>query len=142
MHETRLHPSPPVRLLCLGGGVLALGLGLLGVVLPLLPTTPFILLAAACFARSSARFHRRLLGHPLVGPVIHEWHLHRAMPRRAKRLAWLLLTLSFGSSILLVPSPWHRGLLAGLGLTLAFFLWRVPVREPVASPSAQGGATQ
>jgi uncharacterized membrane protein YbaN (DUF454 family) len=125
----RPHDSRPVRLVCFGAGIAALGLGVAGIVLPVLPTTPFILLAAACFARSSARCHGYLLSHPIAGPVIHEWRTHRAMPRRAKRAGFLLMALSFGSSILIMDSVWHRLMLAALGLALAFFLWRVPVRE-------------
>lgn len=132
MHTARPHPSRLIRLICLAAGCTALGLGLAGIVLPLLPTTPFILLAAACFARSSSHFHAWLLRQPLAGPVILDWQRHRAMPRRAKRLAYTLLVLSFGASLLILDLTWHRLLLAGLGLTLGFFLWRVPVRELTA----------
>ncbi len=125
----RLHDSPLVRGLYLGLGIFALILGALGVVLPLLPTTPFVLLAAACFARSSESFHERLLAHRVVGPMIIEWHQHRAMSRQVKRWAYLLMILSFGSSILLMDATWHRVMLAVLGAVLGFFLWRVPVRE-------------
>jgi uncharacterized membrane protein YbaN (DUF454 family) len=52
------------------------------------------------------------------------------MPRRAKRWAYALMVLSFGSSILLMESAWHRAMLAVLGMILAWFIWRVPVREP------------
>lgn len=130
MTEARLHGSRLVRLLCLGAGFAALALGIAGVVLPVLPTTPFVLLAAACFAKSSVRFHDWLLGQRIAGPLIREWQQYRAMPRRAKRAAYGLMLLSFGTSILIMDSPWHRGMLAALGLTLAFFLWRIPVREP------------
>lgn len=116
-------------MLCLGLGVLALALGVVGIVVPVLPTTPFILLAAACFARSSERFHHYLLSHRIAGPIIHEWQTHRAMPRKAKRFAYGLMLLSFGTSILLMDSIWHRLMLASLGLVLGVFLWRVPVRE-------------
>ena len=71
--------------LALGG--LFLGLGLLGVVLPVLPTTPFLLLAAGCFARSSPRLHGWLLGHPVFGPPIRNWEENGAISRKAKRLA-------------------------------------------------------
>lgn len=124
------------RLIWLATGFLALGLGLAGVFLPLLPTTPFVLLAAACFARSSTRFHTWLLDHRLAGPVIREWQLHRAMPRRAKRVAYGLLLLSFGSSMLLVDADWHRLLLAALGISLGYFLWRVPVRDAPDQPAS------
>ena len=129
MNVVRLHDSRLVRLLCLGTGLMALGLGILGVVLPVLPTTPFILLAAACFARSSLRFHDWLLRQPVAGAIIQEWQAHRSIPRRAKQAAFVLMAISFGSSIWLLDSDWHRVLLALLAMVLAFFLWRVPVRE-------------
>ncbi len=88
------------------------------------------LLLAACFAKSSVRVHDTLLTHRLTGPLIQAWQTHRAMPARAKRAAYILMLLSFGSSILIMESPWHRLMLAGLGLVLIFFLWRIPVREP------------
>lgn len=128
MTTLRLHDSRLMRLFCLGLGVLALVLGALGIVLPVLPTTPFVLLAAACFARSSRRFHDALLGHALLGPVIHEWQTHRAMRRQVKRWAYGLMLLSFSTSILLLDVWWHRLMLVALGLVLGFFLWRVPVR--------------
>ncbi len=129
MTEARLHDNRWLRLACLAVGLCALVLGLAGILLPVLPTTPFILLAAACFARSSLRFHGWLLEHRIAGPLIREWHEHRAMPLKAKRFAYVLMAISFGSSILIMESAWHRGLLALVGLTLLFFLWRVPVRE-------------
>ncbi len=128
MTTLRLHDSRLVRLLCLGAGVAALLLGVLGIFLPVLPTTPFILLAAACFARSSRRFHDALLDHRLLGPIIQEWQTHRAMQRRVKHGAYLLMLLSFSTSIWLMDTFWHRLMLAILGAVLGFFLWRVPVR--------------
>lgn len=76
-----------MRGLWLTAGMLFLGLGLLGVLLPVLPTTPFLLLAAACFARSSPRLHGWLLGHPLFGPPIRNWEENGAISAKAKRLA-------------------------------------------------------
>ena len=135
MTVARPHKSRLLRLVCLGAGIAALVLGVAGIVTPVLPTTPFILLAAACFARSSVRLHGHLLRHSVAGPIIHEWQTHRAMPRRAKQAGFLLMLLSFGSSILMMESVWHRLMLAALGLVLAYFLWRIPVRE-IPDPGA------
>ncbi len=132
MTGAHLHDSRLVRLACLIAGMLALALGLLGIVVPVLPTTPFVLLAAACFARSSRRLHDALLAHRIAGPIIHEWRTYRAMPRKVKRVAYGLMLLSFAISIMLMQSNWHRSMLAVIGLILLFFLWRVPVREIAA----------
>jgi uncharacterized membrane protein YbaN (DUF454 family) len=88
------------RLLWLCLGWLALGLGLLGVVLPILPTTPFMLVAAAAFAKSSPRFHRWLVEHPTFGPPVRDWRAHGAISRRAKVLAVGTMLAVLGLSIL------------------------------------------
>lgn len=123
-----LHESPVVRMLYLGAGFLALFLGILGAILPILPTTPFILLAAACFARGSEYFHRKLLENGIAGPVIRDWQLYRSIPRRVKRWAYFLMALSFGSSILIVPEIWQKIMLITIGIILAFFIARIPER--------------
>ena len=76
-------------------GLTSLALGIAGVVLPLLPTTPFVLLSAYCFARSSPRLHDWLLGHKIFGPLIHNWEQHRAISQRAKVLAVLSMAVGF-----------------------------------------------
>lgn len=127
-NAAQLHDSPLARAMFLALGSLALLLAVLGVFLPVLPTTPFVLLAAACFARGSERLHNGLLAHRVAGPIIHEWREHRSMPAGVKPWAFLLMGLSFGISILLVESNWHRAMLAGIAIVLAVFLWRIPVR--------------
>lgn len=130
---SKLHDSRLMRLVFLWLGFVALLLGALGVVVPVLPTTPFILLAAACFARGSERFHRHLLAHRIAGPIVREWEEHRSMPPGVKAWAFALMFVSFGVSLLLVPSAWHRLMLLAIAAVLAFFLWRVPVRAPGAN---------
>lgn len=83
-------------------GFLWVGLAVLGAVLPLLPTTPFLLLAAGCFARSSPELHRRLLANPTFGPMIRDWQENRTIPKRAKILALTSLVVFGGSSVLFV----------------------------------------
>ena len=128
MSTRQLHNSRLMRAVFLGLGVTALLLAVAGIFLPMLPTTPFVLLAAACFARGSTHLHDRMLSHRVAGPIIREWHEHRSMPLGVKPWAFLLMGLSFGISILLMESPWHRAMLAAIAAVLAFFLWRVPVR--------------
>lgn len=134
VHILRLHDSLLMRWLYFGVGVTALFMGILGVFLPILPTTPFILLAAACFARSSERFHDFLLNNRITGPIIYEWCLHRSIPRKVKRWVYLLMAVSFGSSILIVSSNWLKLMLISLAVVLTIFIWRVPVRDAGVTP--------
>ena len=113
------------RALLIGSGWVAIGLAILGVALPLVPTTPFVLLAAACFARSSPRLHRRLLESRL-GPLLIQWRERRSVPRSAKRRAYALVVVSFTASILLVDRLALRLVLACLGCALLVVLWRLP----------------
>lgn len=124
----RPHPSPWVRRLFIGLGLATLALAVLGIFLPILPTTPLVLLAAAFFARGSARLHHYLLHHKIFGPIIQDWEEHRSMPPGIKPWAFTLLAISFSASIYAVDSLPVRLGLAALGLVLALFLWRVPVR--------------
>ncbi len=81
-------------------GLLLVGLAVLGMLLPVLPTTPLLLLALACFARSSERLHGWLLSHRAFGPVIRNWHETRSMPRRAKIGAVVSIVVVGGISVL------------------------------------------
>jgi uncharacterized protein len=128
--EPALRPLPPLlRGLLIGAGVVSLVLGIIGVVLPVLPTTPFVLLAAACFARSSQRFHAMLLRNRLFGSLIREWEQHRSIPRRTKLWAIALMSLTLGSSIVFfVQAPALKLLLAATGVGVAVWLYRIPSR--------------
>ena len=129
------HPFP-VRLVCAGLGTLFVLLGLFGLFLPVLPTTPFLLLAAACFARSSRRVFNWLLNHPRFGPLIREWREHRSIPYRAKRAALWLIALSFAISIGFFVPGWPAKLAMGAGgLILMGWIARIPSRD---SPSGTG----
>ncbi len=90
-----------MRLLWLAFGLLALALGLLGAVLPLLPTTPFLLLAVWAFARSHPGLHAWLLNHPQLGPMIHNWHAHGVISRRAKVMAMFAIAATLSISLVM-----------------------------------------
>jgi len=91
----------------------SIGLAFIGIPLPLLPTTPFLLLAAACFVRSSPELHQRLLQHPKLGPFLRQWQKERSVSRAAKHRAYAVVVISFTISILAVEGALLR---AGLGL--------------------------
>ena len=93
--------GPLRRRLWLIAGLLSLGLGVVGIVLPLLPTTPLVILAAACFARGSPRLRAWIIGHPRFGPAVRDWEAHRSIPRRAKRLAYAMMAGCLMLSVLL-----------------------------------------
>ena len=119
-----------LRTAYLVAGFAFLGIGLVGVVMPVLPTTPFILLAAACFARSSKRFHDWLLHHRHFGPIVREWREHRSIPHRTKLFAIAMMAATLGASIVFFVRPgWLQAALAVFGVLLAAWLYRVPSRD-------------
>jgi uncharacterized membrane protein YbaN (DUF454 family) len=123
----------PLRVVLLALGFVFVGLAALGVFLPLLPTTPFLLLAAACFAKSSQRFYAALLGNRVFGPLIRDWRAHRAIPRHAKWMAITAIVLVMGTTALFVlENPFGRAALVAFGAALCTWLWRQPSREDVA----------
>ena len=84
MEPAPLHTPAPIRWLWIAFGGLCVGLAFLGVALPLLPTTPFLLLAAFAFAKSSPRLHTWLITHKRFGPMIKNWNDHGAISRPTK----------------------------------------------------------
>ncbi|CAH1693975.1 conserved membrane hypothetical protein [Hyphomicrobiales bacterium] len=84
-----------IRGVYLALGLFFVALGFVGAFLPVLPTTPFLILAASCFARSSRRLERWLMRHPWFGPMLQEWRLRGAIPRKAKIMALAGITAGF-----------------------------------------------
>ena len=107
------------------GGVF-LALGVLGIFLPVLPTTPFVLLSAACWARASPRLHAWLLAHPRFGPMVHAWQQHRAVPRHAKYLATLMMCASVTTLAWRLPHIWPALATGLLCAAVLLWLWRLP----------------
>ena len=113
-------------------GWLSLITGVIGIVLPLLPTTPFVLLATALFARSSPRFHAWLLAHRYFGPLILDWQQHRGIRRSARRRANVFIVMTFSLSLILIPDIRVRILLVAIMVILLTWINRLPLVEPVA----------
>ena len=109
-------------------GYVALALGGLGIFLPLLPTTPFLLLAAFCFLRGSPRMHAWLMSHRILGPYIRDFQEGRGIPLRSKCIALALMWPSLALSASIMPVPWARWFLLIPGIGVTIYLWRLPTR--------------
>lgn len=105
---------------------LSLTLGLIGIVLPGLPTTPFVLLAAWAAARSSRRLHDWLAGHRLFGPMIRDWEARGAVSRRAKRAATAAMAICALIFFLTAPKWWMAAIGSTIMAIVALWLWRRP----------------
>ena len=123
--------SRPLRAVFLVLGTFFLGLAAIGVVIPVLPTTPFVLLAAACYLRASTTLHERLLRSRTFGPTIVAWQEQRAIPPRAKVIAIVMVAATFFVSVVFV-ADWFvlRAGLAVLGAVLIVWLARRPSWVP------------
>lgn len=118
-----------LRPLWLLAGTVALALGVLGIFLPLLPTTPFVLLAAWCFSRGSARWEHWVLHHPRWGPMVRDWRATRAIPLRAKQFAFVMMAVSSAWAAWVIPSAWRVAPALCCGC-VAVWMWRQPTRRP------------
>lgn len=117
------------RSLLIAAGLLSTALAVLGIFLPLLPTVPLLLLAAACFARSSPRCHAWLREHRHFGPVLAAYQDGAGVPRRAKVSALLLIWTSIPlSALFLVEATWLRLLLVLIALAVTSYLLWLPTR--------------
>lgn len=114
------------------GGLLAVGMAYLGAILPGLPTTPWVLLASYCFARSSPRLQRWLRRTPVFSGLIHDWERHRGIRRPIKVVSVCLVVAVVSASIVFGPLPvwlkWVIGGLAAVGISVIVFV--VPTVQP------------
>ena len=115
-------------------GHASMAMAFLGIFVPLLPTTPFVLLAAACYSRGSVRFHTWLHEHPRFGPMISAWREDGAIGLRSKIVATIMVAASVTYSTIRLDAPWNVVALLIGGAVLTFLLSR-----PTAGPVIQGG---
>lgn len=125
--QLELNTSPVVRALLIGIGWVALSIGIVGVILPVLPTTPFVLVAAACFAKSSPRFYRALMNHKWLGPYLRAWRNEKRIPIRAKILATVMIVITLvPSAIFLIPVFAVKIFILVIGAAVIAYIWRFP----------------
>lgn len=114
----------------IGAGLLSVGVGGIGVVVPGLPTTVFFVFAAWCFSRSSPRLEAWVLGLPGVGQLVADHRAGLGMPRRAKAVAVTMIAAACGLSATVVDQPWVAvAILVTGAVGVAWVLWKVPTRE-------------
>ncbi len=119
---------PWQRGLWITAGALALAAGLIGIFLPVLPTVPFVLLAAYCFSNGSPRCERWMLEHRHFGPMVRDWRANRSVPLRVKQIATLSMAGGAAIAWWLLPAhvQWVPALLCSLA---AVWLWWLPTRR-------------
>lgn len=114
-------------------GLLFIVLGIIGIILPILPTTPFLILALACFSKSSPRFHQSLLNNRWFGTPLQQWEESRTIERSSKIKAMILIIVTFALSIAVLNGRLHLQLgLLTLAIILLIFIWRL--KEATRSP--------
>ena len=116
------------RILYLLLGWFSLLTGIIGIFLPLLPTTPLVLLAAWCFSRSSERFHSWLLNHKFFGPIVSDWQSSDGIPKRSRNRAIVFMWAGMLISILMVSRFWATIGLIAIGTCVSVYLLRMPLR--------------
>jgi len=110
-------------------GFVFVGLAILGVILPLLPTTPFLLVAAACFAKSSPYFYNMLLESHLFGGLIKNWQTSRSISQKSKTISLLSMILAAGWSCYMLDAVWLKVLVICLMMGPAIFVYRLPIAK-------------
>lgn len=110
-------------------GVFFVALAILGAALPVLPTTPFLLVAASCFAKSSPRMHKMLLSNRVFGPLIRDWQMHRSIPKKGKIAAIISILLAISWSCYVLENVYLKLLVVALVIGPLYFIVKLPLTE-------------
>lgn len=133
----RLIRSPIVRLAAVVGGLVLTSLGIAGIVLPGLPGTPLLLLAAWLFSLSNERLYRWIVGNRWFGQAIADYRAGLGIPRRAKTVAVCMVVVVVGFSVAVgLDRMWSRVAVAGLGVYGVYFILTRPTREAIGPLSS------
>ncbi|MDI6762123.1 MAG: YbaN family protein [Thermodesulfobacteriota bacterium] len=123
----RIHRNSLIRKVLMAAGTFFVGLGIVGIFLPILPTTPFLLLAAACYARSSERFYNWLLNHRWFAKYIRPYREGKGIPLKAKALSVSLIWLTILFSVIFVVHPLIvRVILIVIAMGVTIYLLSLP----------------
>ena len=105
-------------------------LGFIGAILPILPTTPFLIVALVLFSKSSPRFHQMLLNNRWFGPTLKQWEDNKTLSRKTKYKAFILIIITFSISVGIIDNNFQLQLfLVGLAIVLLIFIWRIKEQE-------------
>jgi len=126
------------RVILIGCGMLCVALGVVGIFVPLMPTTVFLLLAAACYARSSEERYQRLINNRWLGQYIRNSRERRGMTRRHKTFTLALLWVGIGATaVFSVESWWARAILGAIATGVTIHVARLPLAPPAVLPQPQ-----
>ncbi|MCB0346761.1 MAG: YbaN family protein [Bdellovibrionales bacterium] len=140
--QRKLFGNAPLRYLFVGLGLLFFALGIIGIFLPILPTTPFMLLAAACFSRSSPRLHKWLLSRKTIGPTIVDWEMNGVIRPKAKIMATtVMLGVMILSSVIVGLSKEINLILAATAAAVLWFIWSRPSSAPTQDSVEDAAST-
>ena len=114
-----------------GLGLFFVALAVLGAALPVLPTTPFLILAASCFAKSSPRLHKKLMNNRVFGPLIRDWNNHRSIPKKGKVIAIISIIAAVSWSCYVLDNIYLQIMVVLLVSWPLYFIIKLPLTEKV-----------
>ena len=136
--KIKINSNRIARIVLIITGWFFVALGVIGIFLPVMPTTVFLLIAAACFARSSEKFYTWLINNKYLGKLIKDYREQRGMPLRAKIIAILMLNLAIGySAFIAVETLWVKIVLIFIAIGVTTYILSIKTIRPAVSASQE-----